>query len=121
MEKILENWKQYRPTWSYELHENYVELKTSDDKHYNTLDFIERSGAYWLFPQLKKAGKNTPLIVSSQQNIGVLFSSTYQKNIYLVKLKQACPEMKISQFGKILVLGKIDPLKAKNVLESVLA
>lgn len=121
MERIFKDWKQHRPTWSYELHDNYVMLNTSDDKHYNTLDFIERSGVYWLIPELKKAGKNIPIIVSSEQNIGVLFSSSYQKNVYMVKLKQACPEMKISQFGKILVLGNIEPKKAQKVLETVLA
>ena len=121
MEEIFAQWKQHRPTWSYELHDNYVELKTTDEKHYNTLDFIERSGAYWLIPELKKVGKNTPIIVSSEQNIGVLFLSDYQKNVYLVKLKQACQEMKISQFGKILVLGNIEPKKAQEVLETVLA
>ena len=121
MEEILAQWKQHRPTWSYELHDNYVVLTSSDKEHYNTLDFIERSGVYWLIKKFKKAGKNTPIIVSSEQNIGVLFSSDYQKNVYLVKLKQACQEMKISQFGKILVLGNIEPKKAQKVLETVLA
>ncbi len=121
MENFLANWKQHRPTWSYELHDNYVVLTSVDKEHYNTLDFIERSGAYWLIPELKKTGKNMPIIVSSEQNIGVLFSSTYQKNVYLVKLKQACPEMKISQFGKILALGNVEPQKAQKILENILA
>lgn len=121
MEQILEKWKQHRPTWNYELHENYIVLTGSDEKRYKTLDFMERSGVYWLIPELKKTQELKPIIVAGKHNIGLAVAQKEQLHFYKAKILHNCPDSKVQQTGNILAIEGIQPEDVLKHIEQIFA
>ena len=121
IEQIFVNWKQHRPTWNYELHNNYAVLSSIDDKKYETLDFMERSGVYWLIPELKKTKAFKPILVASEQNIGLVLPPNYKKDFYKQKILAYCPHSRIKKVGNVFLLEGIQPKEALMQIKKIFA
>ncbi len=119
IEQILIDWKQHRPTWNYALHQNYIVLTGSDEKRYKTLDFMERSGVYWLIPQIKDTEDIKPIVVASRQNIGLVVPQKEQVRVYKAKILQCYPDCKVKRVGNILAIEGINPKQALSNIEQI--